>query len=54
MATTEVQLVGKPEKKPLWQRLAWLLGIWTASVLALGTVSYLLRMFMTAAGLSTP
>ena len=44
----------KVEKKPLWQRLGWLLGIWAASVLLLGTVSYLLRLFMNAAGLSTP
>jgi hypothetical protein len=42
------------EKKPLWQRLAWLLAIWTASVLALGAVAGLLRLLMTAAGLGTP
>ncbi|RJG12021.1 DUF2474 domain-containing protein [Pseudomonas cavernicola] len=41
-------------KKPLWQRLGWLLAIWTGSVLALGLVSWLLRLFMNAAGLSTP
>ncbi|BBP81349.1 MULTISPECIES: DUF2474 domain-containing protein [Pseudomonas] len=46
--------VDNPEKKPLWQRLGWLLAIWTGSVLALGVVSYLLRLFMNAAGLSTP
>lgn len=45
--------VDNPEKKPLWQRLGWLLAIWTGSVLALGAVSYLLRLFMNAAGLST-
>lgn len=44
----------KVEKKPLWQRLGWLVGIWAVSVLALGAVSYLLRLFMNAAGLSTP
>lgn len=42
------------EKKPLYKRLGWLVVIWTASVLALGAVSYLLRLFMQAAGMSTP
>ncbi|CAD5107916.1 DUF2474 domain-containing protein [Zestomonas carbonaria] len=41
------------ERKPLWQRLAWLLAIWTASVLVLGGVAWLLRQVMNAAGLST-
>lgn len=39
--------------KPLWQRLAWLVGIWAASVLALFIVASLMRMFMNAAGLTT-
>ena len=42
------------EKKPLWQRLGWLLAIWAASVLALGAVAGLLRLFMQAAGMGTP
>ncbi len=41
------------KKKPLWQRLGWLVVIWAASVLALGVVAGLLRLFMTAAGLGT-
>jgi hypothetical protein len=45
---------GTQEKKPLWQRLAWLVLIWAASVLALGAVAGLLRLFMSAAGLGTP
>ena len=44
----------KQETKPLWQRLGWLLLIWAGSVLALGAVSYLLRLFMQAAGMGTP
>ncbi|MEE4345068.1 DUF2474 domain-containing protein [Pseudomonas alliivorans] len=39
--------------KPLWQRLAWLAGIWAGSVLALFIVASLMRMFMSAAGLTT-
>jgi hypothetical protein len=41
-------------RRPLWKRLAWLVGIWTASVLALGAASWLMRLFMNAAGLGTP
>ncbi|WNW11989.1 DUF2474 domain-containing protein [Pseudomonas sp. DTU_2021_1001937_2_SI_NGA_ILE_001] len=39
--------------KPLWQRLAWLAGIWAGSVLALFIVASLMRLFMSAAGLTT-
>ena len=42
------------EQKPLWQRMAWLVVIWSASVLALGVVAWLLRLVMSAAGLATP
>ncbi|HLA29461.1 MAG TPA: DUF2474 domain-containing protein [Pseudomonas sp.] len=42
------------EKKPLWQRLAWLVAIWAGSVLALGLVAGLLRLLMRAAGMGTP
>jgi len=40
-------------KKPLWQRLGWLVVIWSGSVLALFIVASLLRMFMTAAGMKS-
>lgn len=59
MVTTEVaknSSGAKPRStpRPLWRRLAWLVGIWTASVLALAAVAWLMRLFMTAAGLGTP
>ncbi|NQD94768.1 DUF2474 domain-containing protein [Pseudomonas sp. CrR25] len=44
----------REEKKPLWQRLGWLVLIWAVSVLALGAVAGVLRLFMNAAGLGTP
>ena len=40
------------QKKPLWQRLGWLVLIWAGSVAALGVVAWLMRMFMAAAGRS--
>jgi len=42
------------EQKPLWQRLGWLVLIWSASVLTLALVAWLLRQFMQAAGMGTP
>ena len=55
MAITKVRVMNDvEEKKPLWQRLGWLVAIWAGSVLALGAVSYLLRLFMQAAGMGTP
>lgn len=56
-----MQMSGKPslheieqaEKKPLWQRLGWLALIWVGSVGALFIVASLMRMFMSAAGLTT-
>jgi hypothetical protein len=55
MAITKVRVMNDAEeKKPMWQRLGWLVLIWAGSVLALGAVSYLLRLFMQAAGMGTP
>jgi hypothetical protein len=48
-----LQEIEAAEKKPLWQRLGWLVMIWTGSVVALFIVASLMRMFMNAAGLST-
>ncbi len=31
---------------PLWKRLAWMVAIWTASVVALGLVAAAIRFFL--------
>ena len=41
------------EKKPLWQRIGWLLVIWTGSVVTLAAFAWLIRLFMTAAGMKS-
>ncbi len=33
-------------KSPLWLRLAWMAGIWAASVTALGVVAGVIRMWL--------
>lgn len=45
---------GAAGPRPLWQRLTWLVVIWSASVLALGLLAWLIRRFMAAAGLVVP
>ncbi|URD59811.1 DUF2474 domain-containing protein [Sphingomonas sp. KRR8] len=32
--------------EPLWKRLEWMVLIWTASVAALGTVPFVLRLWL--------
>jgi len=31
---------------PLWKRIAWMIAIWAASVVALGVVAGLIRVFL--------
>jgi len=38
---------------PWYRQLAWLVGIWFGSVLALGAVASLLRLMMQMAGMSS-
>jgi len=33
-------------ERPLWQRLAWLAVIWCASVAVIGTVAYIIRLWL--------
>ena len=33
---------------PLWKRLAWMAGIWLASVTALGAVAMVIRLWLKA------
>lgn len=37
--------------KLFWHRLGWLVLIWAGSVAALGLFAWLIRLFMTAAGM---
>jgi hypothetical protein len=54
MAQQDKKMAADGEPKPLWQRMSWLVLIWSGSVLALGVVAWLLRLAMNAAGLSSP
>jgi len=33
-------------ERPFWQRLLWMIGIWTTSVLALGIVASIIRFWL--------
>ncbi|WMI97785.1 DUF2474 domain-containing protein [Pseudomonas chlororaphis subsp. aurantiaca] len=52
MERSEVTTTGDPTA-PWYRRLAWLVGIWFGSVLALGAVAGLLRLMMQMAGMSS-
>ncbi|MDZ4275346.1 MAG: DUF2474 domain-containing protein [Erythrobacter sp.] len=37
-----------PPEPPLWQRLAWMAGIWLASVAFLGAIAMIIRFWLKA------
>ncbi|HUH39856.1 MAG TPA: DUF2474 domain-containing protein [Castellaniella sp.] len=44
---------GRPGRpRPWWQKLAWMVAIWAASIAALGVVAWLFRVVMKAIGMS--
>lgn len=36
----------EPPQRPLWQRLAWMAGLWLASVAVLGVVAMIIRWWL--------
>jgi len=40
------------ERKPWGRRIAWMIGLWAASVGVLALVAYLLRLVMEAVGMT--
>ena len=36
----------EPQEPPLWKRLAWMAGIWLASVTCLGIVAMIIRLWL--------
>jgi len=42
-------MLAPPEREPeepLWKRLAWMAGIWAASVAVLGVVAWIIRLWI--------
>jgi len=42
-------MLAPPENEPpLWKRVAWMIGIWLASITALGIVAMIIRFWLKA------
>jgi len=40
-------MLASPEsQQPLWKRLAWMAGLWLASVTFLGAIAWLIRLWL--------
>lgn len=42
-----------PTVPSVWKKMGWMAAIWSSSVIALGVVALLLRLVMSAAGMTT-
>lgn len=41
------------DERPWWKKLAWLVALWAASVATLAAVAWLIRVVMTAVGMTS-
>lgn len=46
MRLTPLDGAEEAERRPLWQRLGWMVAIWVASVALLGAVAWVLRLWL--------
>lgn len=55
MKTNDVSadITSKSPEFSWWKRVGWLIIIWSLSVLSLGAVAFIIKKFMTAAGMTS-
>ena len=54
MRKPDLESILEAERRPRWQRLLWLIALWSASVATLGLLAWAMRLLMGAAGLTVP